>query len=399
MIKYQTGDYNDEWPPLVNYSSLIDSALADLDRAIELSKRPINGIIPTEVRYDDFEFKFDGFPGANPQWNHNYLRRVANSFAARILAGKARTYEEALQIDWARVLNYAEKGLLLRGGNDTFALSNIGSSGEFANYLVDWSTFIISGIPFQGDIDTGAGYLPVDFKVIHLLDENYPTEYPAEAIQEGVLTFPEATSSDPRLNNYYKYTQNKGFLREERNTSLFSNYLNKRMYADNDWWLAENKVILFTESEIQYLEAEAHIMLGNFSKAAQILNESPAGTGKTNFDFALPALRSGYIDQNGVSGNHFFDGSESLAEMQLALLREYSIELEGLGGTGIQWFFMRRHDLLQKGTPTMYPIPDSQLDYYGLPNYSFGGVENAGQVGTASGANSWKSLRAKIGTE
>mgnify|MGYP000365538087 CR=1 FL=1 len=53
-------------------------------------------------------------------------------------------------------------------------------------------------------------------------------------------------------------------------------------------------------------------------------------------------------------------------------------------------------DLLQEGTATMYPIPESELLEQGIPHYTFGGVENAGQRGTASGANSWKNLRAKI---
>ncbi len=377
-------DVSSEEFQIYDYSTLIDSALSDLDKAIDHSSKKINQTRPVQ-------FDFDGFLGYNPNWSEIYLRKLANSFAARILAGKARTYEKALQTDWEKVLHYAENGLEQRNGSDTFALSNIGSQGEQANYLIDFSSRIVSG-----DIYTGAGFLPVDIKILHLLDETYPTEYPPDSVKDGILTYPEAKSSDQRLNEYYNYTQNKGFLNENRNRALFSNYLNKRMYSGNNWWQASNKIILFTETEIQYLKAEAHIMLGNYPQAAQILNESPAGTGVTQFDFELPALRGGIITQNGVSGNHYFDGSESLAEMQLALLREYSVELEGLGGVGLQWFFMRRHDLLQEGTPTMYPIPDFELSALGLANYTFGGVENAGQPGTASGANSWKNLRAKI---
>lgn len=57
---------------------------------------------------------------------------------------------------------------------------------------------------------------------------------------------------------------------------------------------------------------------------------------------------------------------------------------------------MRRHNLLQKGTPTIYPVPDSELQILDISTYTFGGVENAGQPGTSSGANSWKNSRAKI---
>lgn len=370
---------------IADYSTLIDSALSDLDKAIKLTTKP------TDIRYSEFTFPFDNIPGGNENWNESDLHVIANSFAARILASKARTFEEAQQTDWEQVLTYTKGAISDNTRLNVFSLSNIGSAGELANYFVDWTTFIVNG-----DVNTGSGYLPVDLKVIHLLDPNYPTEYPENAIEDTLLTLPKATSTDPRLAAYYNYTQNKGFLNLERNRALFSTYLNKRMYGGNDWWVAENKIVLFTKAEIDYLKAEAHFMLGNKSMAASILNESPAGIGRTELDFSLPALRAGYIDENSISGNHFFSGTESKTEFQLALLREYSVELEGLAGIGLQWFFMRRHDLLQEGTATMYPIPASEVIHYGIPNYTFGGVENAGQVGTASGANSWKNLRDKI---
>ena len=168
------------------------------------------------------------------------------------------------------------------------------------------------------------------------------------------------------------------------------------MFSENDWWLPENKIIIFTDTETKYLMAEAKLMMGENTTAANILNQSPAKNTRTDLGFDLPAVRNQRIQSNGLTGNHSYDGSESIAEFQLALLREYSVELEGLGGVGLQWFFMRRHDLLQEGTATMYPIPESELLEQGMPHYTFGGVENAGQNGTASGANSWKNLRAKI---
>jgi hypothetical protein len=40
----------------------------------------------------------------------------------------------------------------------------------------------------------------------------------------------------------------------------------------------------------------------------------------------------------------------------------------------------------------MFPVPGSELELQGMENYTFGGVNFAGQPGTASGANSWKNL-------
>ena len=53
---------------------------------------------------------------------------------------------------------------------------------------------------------------------------------------------------------------------------------------------------------------------------------------------------------------------------------------------------MRRNDLLQKGTPTQFPVPADELEIGGDDTYTFGGESNAGQDGSASGIGSWKSL-------
>jgi len=53
-------------------------------------------------------------------------------------------------------------------------------------------------------------------------------------------------------------------------------------------------------------------------------------------------------------------------------------------GAGIQFFQMRKEDLLQPGTPLHYPIPGSQLQIMGIECYTFGGTEGTeeGMAGT-----------------
>ena len=70
-----------------------------------------------------------------------------------------------------------------------------------------------------------------------------------------------------------------------------------------------------------------------------------------------------------------------------AIFYEYSVELDLASTIGTQWFFMRRHDLLQKGTPLHYPVPATELELSGVDFYTFGGDS---AEGTASGANSWR---------
>ncbi len=382
LIYDKTPYYTDEGEnyTLVSYSAMIDSSLADLDKVLLIASSTASG------------FSFDGLPGGSSQFDEGDLIEITSSFAARILAGKARTFDEATQTDWERVLEYINNGIGQDGANlDVFSLSTISSNGFFSNQLADWLNQIV-----EGNLETGAGYLPPDLKIIHLLDEDYPTEYPEEGISSGGLVLEPGMSDDPRLESYYNNTQNVGYFRFERNNALFSNYVNKRMHADNQWDQAGNDIIFFTNSESKYLKAEALIMLNRTNEAVLILNESPAGTGTTFLGFSLPAVRKEYISQNSFAGGYEFTGDESLAEMQLTLLREYSIELDFLGGIGLPWFFMRRHDLLQEGTPTMYPIPGIELELLELSNYSFGGEQRIGQPGTASGANSWKTLRDRI---
>jgi hypothetical protein len=146
------------------------------------------------------------------------------------------------------------------------------------------------------------------------------------------------------------------------------------------------------------LEAEARVWLSQTPLAATVLNNSAAGSGETSLgDFTLPAVRSGLIEDGTLSGGWTYTGTESLAEMQFALMREYAVEVSNLGAVGTNWFFMRRHDLLQEGTMTMFPVPSGELEVLGLDLYTFGGVDFAGDVGAASGANTWKDLANQAG--
>jgi hypothetical protein len=359
------------------YTTLIDGALSDIDQAISLAS-------------GSSSFVFNAMPNPADTWTRAEFLDIANSMAARIAAGEARTASEAANLDWDRILAYANAGLggpNAQSSLNTFSASNIGSSGEYANYFNDWQNFVVTGT-----FETGAGYNPTDVKVTHMLDTSYPTQYPAENASANEVTYPPAETDDPRI-AYFKYTTNPGFLNPTRNANLFTNYFSARHYAENDWWPAENKIVFMTASETDYLRAEAQLLTGSPGDAATTLNNSPAGTGLTDLDgWQLPAVRNGYIAQNSLSGGHTMDGTESVAEFQFALLREYSVELDQLGGVGIQWFLMRRHDMLQEGTPTMFPVPGSELELLGLENYTFGGPSFAGETGTASGANNWKNL-------
>lgn len=371
-------------PSFVPYGQLIDASIADLREAISLAA-------------GSSTFTFNAMPNPVDSWNAQEFQDIVNSYAARIMAGEARTAEERDGLDWQTILDFAQKGI---GGPQSlsdlgvFSNQNIGSSGEFANYLTDWSNFLVAGSLFPPG--QGNGYNPTDVKVIHMLDPSYPVEYPADQASGGEAGLDPASSDDPRL-GYYIYTTNPGFLNPSRNANLYSNYFSLRFFADSDWWPQENRVIFFTDTENDLLIAEAQLMTGNTAGAAMTLNNSTAGTGETTLGFEFPAERKGYIEDATLSGGHTMTGAETMAQFQWALLREYSVEIHTLGGVSSPWFFMRRHDLLQEGSATMLPVPASELEILGMEIYTFGGPSFAGQAGTASGANSWKNLAEKAG--
>lgn len=371
-------------PSFVPYGQLIDASITDLEQAISLAA-------------NSETFVFNTMPNPVDSWNAQEFQDIVNSFAARILAGEARTAEQRDSQDWQTILEYARKGI---GGPESlsdlgvFSNQNIGSSGEFSNDLCDFSNLLVAGSLFPPG--QGNGYNPTDVKPIHMLDPSYPVEYPADQASGGEAGLEPASSDDPRL-GYYIYTTNPGFLNPSRNANLYSNYFSLRFFADSDWFPQENRIIFFTDTETELLIAEAQLMMGNTSGAAMTLNNSPAGTGETTLGFPFPAERRGYIEDATLSGGHTMTGGESIAEFQWALLREYSVEIHTLGGTSVPWFFMRRHDMLQEGSATMLPVPASELEILGMEIYTFGGPSFAGQVGTASGANSWKNLAEKAG--
>lgn len=374
-------------PDFASYSDLIAGSLSDLDNTISLVEAAAS-------------FEFNVMPNGDDVWTKNEFLTIANSMAARIAAGEARTRAEADNLDWTSILAYANKGIGGPNAADAdltdWSPSNVGSAGEFANYMSDWLNFVVTGSPTGAPEDLGSGYLPVDVKQIHLMDPTYPTAYPAAEASASTASLAPSTTTDPRI-AYFQYTTNPGFLNPTRNAALFSNYFSLRLHGANDWWPSTNKVTLMTKTEVDMLRAEANVMLGQSALAAPILNASSAGTNPTELSWDLPGVQLGYVAQNSLAGGYTLDGTENEAQMQWALLREYSVELDNLGGAGIQWFFMRRHDMLQAGTPLNYPVPGSELEILGLDNYTFGGADFAGQVGTSDGANSWQDLYGKTG--
>lgn len=313
------------------YEEMINSGLEDLQDV--LNNTPSN----YELRlYEGYNINRDDFI------------KLVNTYMAKFIMGKARTSAET--VDYNKALTHINNGI-------TADFNPPAKQNILFNNGQDWMCYTLSG---------GAGYIPVDQKIPYLSANDpvtQPADYPTDTTVLG-----QATSSDPRFAQYFGYTTSFGYLNPTRGRELFSNYFHKRFKTANNRNVDGYSTNIFSLAELQYLKAEAQYKSGDFAGAATTLNGSPRYT----------------------VGNITTLAND--AEIKKALLYEYAIELHLNGSLGNNYFFMRRNDLLQKGTPTNFPVPASELEITGDMTYTFGGEANAGQDGSASGTNSWKTL-------
>lgn len=362
-----------------SYIEVIEFAVKDLEKAIE------------EANKIGDSFVYDAIPGSN--FNLVDFKAFANSMAARFIANKPRSDSEAKELsatDAQRIINFANAGVgKAAGATNNIAVPTI-TPYEYYNNYADWLGFWV--------VNGTAAYLPTDIRVIHLLDPGYAgTEPPFDFVQnyEGttLLPMPPHNSTDPR-GAYYAYTDKFGFLSLARDRRLFSNYGTERFYADNDWGTNDTRyaVTYVVAAEMDYLIAEAEFRKGDKAAAKAALERSPFGTGVTDLEpLGLPTKFLGYLGADGFSGGHTIAADAPDDAFVYALQLEFAVELHVLNNIGGNWFFMRRHDLLQKGTPLHYPIPGAAIEVTpGLTYYSFGGEGSADGINTALGQKDWR---------
>lgn len=316
------------------YQEVLTAAVSNIEKAIQLAS-------------SSSSFSYEIYRGGDAL-DGSLFEKVANSFLARLSIGNPRTDSEAASLDYNKILQYANNGI----DSDFFPTSK---EDVLYSNLQDWSLFQLAD---------GSGYMPTDLKILKLFDTSYETDYPLDS---NIILGP-ANSTDPRLTSYYEYVDAFGFLNATRNRALFSNYRHTRYFNDNDENQNGLPVQIFPKAEIDYIKAECHLRLNDFASAVAALDASPRMT----------------------TGNQ--STTPTAETVRNAIFYEYSIELDLASGMAVNWAFMRRHDLLQPGTPTMYPVPATELEITADTNYTFGGASNAGSEGAASGSKDWRTL-------
>ncbi len=315
-----------------DHKEILKQALSDLDKTISIASS------------NTFSCGNEYF---TKEVSNLELSKIANSYAARLMIYGSRNKTEDNNLDWAKVLNYAKKGI-----TSDFAIKTKKASGNWTtnDYINTYNTY--------------AGYwAKVDMRLIHLMDPNMPNTFPVSGKVDELPNKGKATSSDKRLETDFEYDPNNNF-KPERGYYHYGTYTSKKhnfmKYMTKD---TESISMYKYENDLMIAEAEAH--LGNVAGAITILN---SGNRKL---------------KGGLETN----SSETKERVLEIISYERQIDLF-LSTFGLEFFEMRRHNLLQKGTFLHFPIPAEQLNNVNMPMYTFGGT--IGVAGKDYSDKGWK---------
>ncbi|WP_163323111.1 RagB/SusD family nutrient uptake outer membrane protein [Draconibacterium mangrovi] len=312
--------------PTSPYQDVIAAAINSLDACISICNS------------SSFTIPAEWLPGE--AWTASEFAQLANSFAARFLVYSARNKSEDNSTDWNKVYSYASKGI-----EKDFA--------PLADDIVWYSTYQTYSIY--------GGWGQIDMYVINLMDPDMPAVFPSSGLFTDLPNNGLASSDDARLESDFEYLSSCPF-RAERGYYHFSSYRYSRLDKYLETWTEPMPV--FYKAENDYLLAEAALRTGSVQEAADIMNASARVTRG-----GLPELPA------------------DAAQIQEAIHYERMVELM-LSGMGIQFFEMRKSDLLQSGTLLHFPIPGSQLEVMQMDYYTFGA--GTGVAGEDYSNGGWK---------
>jgi hypothetical protein len=305
------------------YTKVAESALIYLDEAAALATAN-TFTIPK------------AWMGADKDYSNVEFKKLINTYAARILAYSPRNKTQLAAVNWAKVKTYSDGGLT----SDFIVMQDAAKwYDESGDYLV-----------FQG-------WGVTDNYVVNMMDPKMPKHW------TDVATFPYPAEStnpiDKRLKTDFEYVASQWF-QAARGFYHYSPYRNKRYDEMYVTAIGPKPQIMKVENDM--LKAEARAYTSDLAGAATIIN---ASTRKT---------RGQMTDVTAVS-----------ADVIQAIHHERSVEMYTTG-MGLQFFEMRKRDLLQKGTPLHFPIPAKTQQTMGLtvPFYTFGTVALADGINTSN---------------
>ena len=265
---------------------------------------------------------------------------LVNSLRARYMVLGARTPAENSSIDWNTVKSFAQDGL-------SFDFSPVGDD-----------EFWFSNPLLYNNHDLNF-WTRTDQSIISTMDPSQPATFPTDGSDPG-----QATSDDERLETDWVYNGSIPYP-ASRGLYFYTHYTYQR-YIEHSFFtgaFGPMPHILKAENDLMFAEAVARTNdAANYSAAAQAINNTREGRGGLD-----PILATDFGTGTALD----------------AIRYEREIELFNSGfmqATGDR----RRFGELQTGSLLHYPVPAKELLILQQELYTFGGVNNAGQDGTAS---------------
>jgi hypothetical protein len=333
VVKENTDIKNLKFIP---YNQVIDSAIESLKKSVSIT--------------DTATFTLGSNIINGVTVDNKLLNYICHSYIARFMVLSARNKTENSAIDWAVVLEHAQKGIR----------ADFGPLGDGNNKWYDEIARFITNTD-----NTQIFFCKVDNRIIHLFDPAYPERYwkngKSKIVHTG-LKAGEALSVDDRLKLYFEFSSGIRFY-QERGTYHYSNYRFKRY--DNIRTSGLGQLYDFSRYENYLYAIEAWIRTNKLSDAITALDA-----------FGYPRHSKGNLPS--------INAGTDQKELLNILFYEREIELLGQGYL-IGFCDMRRRDMLQKGTPLHFPVPGDELQTLELENYTFGGLEKADGVNTSNG--------------
>jgi hypothetical protein len=306
--------------PTSDYQEILDQALVSLDSCILICE---NSRFTIEANWIN-----------GKEYSADELAQLANSFAARIMVYGSRNAQQNEQINWAKVLDYANKGIQ----------KDLAPYMDNSNWKCWYKYYTVR-----------PGWARIDSRIINLMDSRYPWRFPDDGVNP-----PRAQGEDNRLNSDFSFSSSNN-MKPERGYYHYSNY----EYTRSSYAITTHTgyIVDYSVTENELFKAEAYVHLGNLSAAIDIINQGSR------------------VTRGGLSP---LPANSNEIKVMKTIFYERDIELIQTG-FGIAFFDMRRRDMLQPGTMLHFPIPAKELMVMQMPNYTFGGVENADGINVSNG--------------
>ena len=277
-------------------------------------------------------------------WTNEELAQLANTMAARTLVYSSRNAQQDQANDWARIKNYAQNGI----------------TQDFAPVMDDVSWYNLYVM-----YANWTGWARIDMRIIHMLDPDMPAWFPPSGDYTELPNNGQATSDDARLEKDFQYMTAQDFS-PERGVYHFTTYRYKRNDIYLTTWTEPLAYVRKTENDM--ILAEALVKADNDLAGARAILNDPNNSRKARGE--LPDVTTNDKD-----------------ELLRIIYEEKTIECLQTG-EGIEFYDMRRKDMLQEGTPLHLPIPGQQLEVMQMEYYSFGG--STGEAGVDYSTGGWE---------